>query len=410
MQKDISTCYDLSIKNLLNNATEFGLLAASPNTIESKEKDYTSLFSRDLGVCSLGMLASWNPELIALTKTSLITMLEAQSELGQFPQNYMPEKKQIVWWNPGGIDGTLWWCISFLTYYKTTGDKEFYTTYKKHLEKAFIWLTYQDTNNDSLLEQGEASDWADEFPRMGTVLYSNALWYWFVRLRIAVEGKTEYESLRKRIYEGVNTLLWVHKTQDNMTNYVPKNDYTQNNVNAANNIEYTNTQAGYLPYYLGFVSHKSFEMRCDVYANILACLVGLADEKKQFLITDSIIRSGIHLPFPIKVMYPALYPGEPDWKPYMAKGRQNYPWQYHNGGIWPYVGGFWVMWLSKYDKKLAKEQLLQLALANKINNWEFNEYLHGQLGTPIGIALQSWNMGMFLAAYHAVLDKNYSLI
>jgi glycogen debranching enzyme len=398
----INTCYNLSIENLLKNATEFGLLAASPDTFESKEKDYASLFSRDVVVCCLGMLMSGNEKLITLAKTSLITLLESQSPRGQFPQNYIPEKKQIVWWNPGGIDGTLWWSIAFLTYYKITGDKAFYEKYKDRLEKAFTWLTYQDTNNDFLIEQGEASDWADEFPRMGTVLYSNALWYWLVKLRIEVEQRTDFEHLRERIHEGVNTLLWVHKTQDNLLDYVPQNTYTTNHVYAKNHIEYTNTHAGFLPYYLGFVSHKTFEMRCDVYANILACLVGLADEKKQYLITDSIIRSGIHLPYPIKVMYPALYPGEPDWKPYMAKGRQNYPWQYHNGGIWPYVGGFWVMWLAKYNKKLAGQQLEQLALANKVNNWEFNEFLHGQLGTPIGIPLQSWNMAMFLAAHQAV--------
>ena len=30
------------------------------------------------------------------------------------------------------------------------------------------------------------------------------------------------------------------------------------------------------------------------------------------------------------------------WRPYMARHRQNFVWQYHNGGIWPMVGGLWV--------------------------------------------------------------------
>ena len=87
----------------------------------------------------------------------------------------------------------------------------------------------------------------------------------------------------------------------------------------------------------------------------------------------------------------------------MAKGRQNYPWQYHNGGIWPYIGGFWVALLAKIDKKRAKQELTNLAHANALNNWEFNEYLHGQLGTPMGIPLQTWNMSMYLFAYHEVM-------
>jgi hypothetical protein len=60
------------------------------------------------------------------------------------------------------------------------------------------------------------------------------------------------------------------------------------------------------------------------------------------------------------------------------------------------------MWLTQYDKNLAREELEKLALANQLNDGEFNEYLHGQLGTPMGIPYQSWNMGMFIAAYHAV--------
>ena len=86
----------------------------------------------------------------------------------------------------------------------------------------------------------------------------------------------------------------------------------------------------------------------------------------------------------------------------MTKGRQNYPWQYHNGGVWPYIGGFWVTWLAKYDKKIAKSELENLAKANAVNNWEFNEYLHGQLGTPMGVPYQSWNMAMYIKAYQAV--------
>jgi hypothetical protein len=50
---------------------------------------------------------------------------------------------------------------------------------------------------------------------------------------------------------------------------------------------------------------------------------------------------------------------------------------------------------------LAKKELEKLAAANALNNWEFNEYLHGQNGTPMGIPHQTWNMSMYLAAYHA---------
>ncbi|MBI2028642.1 MAG: hypothetical protein HYT07_03460 [Candidatus Levybacteria bacterium] len=400
----ISKCYGLSTKNLIQNSTRFGLLAASPTNLESKAKNYTSLFTRDIGVSSLGILSSQNQKLIDILRTSLITLTESQSKLGQFPFYYIPETKTVRWWAPGAIDSTLWWCIAFLNYYKSTNDKQFFDKYNSNLEKAFTWLTYQDTNNDSLLEQGESADWADEMPRHGTVLYSNTLWYWLVKLRAEVEKRNDLIPLQTEIYESFNTLFWTHKQEDNTLNYVPENNFTLKNVYSKGVIEYTNTHAVFLPYYFGFVSYKSFEMRCDVYANILACLVGLADEIKAKLITDFIIRSGSNLPYPVKALYPPIYPGENDWKEQMSKGRQNYPWQYHNGGIWPYIGGFWVKWLSIYDKEIAKKELQKLAQANSLNHWEFNEFLHGQLGTPMGIPLQSWNMAMFIEAYKSTIE------
>jgi glycogen debranching enzyme len=401
-QKIVSECLNQSIKNLQENIGEFGLNAAASRDLESRSKNYTSLFPRDIGVSAIGILASDNKELIKGLKLSLETLVNAQSELGQFPFYYQPEKKFIRWWNPGVIDSTLWWAIAFLLYYQKTNDTVFFEKYKNALEKAFVWLTYQDTNHDMLLEQGEASDWADEMPRQGIVLYSNTLWYWLITLRIEVEGKKELSHLKSKVYEAFNTILWIHKMKDNNVDYMPDNEYIREHTFSKGIIEYTNAQAVYLPYYLGFVSHKSYEMRCDVLGNILACFVGLADKEKSNRITDFILRSGINLPYPVKALYPPIYPGEQDWVNYMSKGRQNYPWQYHNGGIWPFIGGFWVMWLTQYDKNLAREELEKLALANQLNDGEFNEYLHGQLGTPMGIPYQSWNMGMFIAAYHAV--------
>ena len=399
----IEQCKDHCIELLKSNATEYGLLAASPKSDEGKKKEYTSLFSRDIGVSSLGMLASKNPELIKIVENSLNNLAAAQSELGQFPFFTQPEYKKTQWWMPGSIDSTVWWCIALIKHLELTGNSDYYNSHKENLEKAFTWLLYQDTNNDSLIEQGECSDWADEMPRHGAVLYTNSLWYWLVSLRVQVEKREDLIPLQKRIHEAANTLLWVHKGGDNNLNYVPDNDYVKNNAFAPNIIEWANVRTVYLPYYLGFVGHRSYEQRCDVYGNILACISGVADKEKSEIFTDFVFRSGVNLPYPVKVLYPPIYPGEADWKDYMSKGRQNYPWQYHNAGIWPYVGGFWVYWLSMYDKEKALLELYNLARANHENNWEFNEYLHGQHGTPMGITQQSWNMGTFLLAYYSLL-------
>lgn len=396
--------YSIALEKLKNNLTNDGLLAAAPFSFEGEQKAYTALYSRDIGISALGILASGDEPLIAGLKQSLTSLAKAQSKLGQIPFYVKPEENTTQWRTPGSIDGTLWWCIATLKYVSATDDHAFYAAHREHLEHAFIWLQYQDTNHDSLLEQGEAADWADEMPRQGMVLYSNALWYWLVKLRIEIEERADLQTLAQRIHEGVNTVFWIHKQKDRNISYIPDNHYTQTNVFAKGLIEYINTQVVYLPYYLSYVGHKTYELRCDTLGNILACLVGLADDKQCSQVIQHIIHSGSNRPFPLVALYPPIFPGEPDWRPYMAKGRQNFPHQYHNGGIWPFIGGFWVQLLQKSQPHLAAAELEQLARANQVGDWEFNEYLHGEHGTPMGVPLQSWSMAMYLAAYRTVFD------
>lgn len=93
----------------------------------------------------------------------------------------------------------------------------------------------------------------------------------------------------------------------------------------------------------------------------------------------------------------------------MENHNLNFPYQYHNGGCWPYIGGFWVMALKNVkENKLAESELTKLAQTNKINNWQFNEWFHGKTGKPMGMAGQSWNAANFILAYH-YLRGNFKL-
>jgi hypothetical protein len=47
----------------------------------------------------------------------------------------------------------------------------------REVDRAIDWLLAQEHQRFRLLQQNEASDWADIMPRSGYVLYSNALWY-----------------------------------------------------------------------------------------------------------------------------------------------------------------------------------------------------------------------------------------
>ena len=90
----------------------------------------------------------------------------------------------------------------------------------------------------------------------------------------------------------------------------------------------------------------------------------------------------------------------------MGRHRQNMVYQYHNGGCWPMVGGFWVMALAALgERKRARLALERLAEANALNGMQFNEWFHGLTGEPMGMAGQSWNAAAFLLAAAALEQR-----
>jgi glycogen debranching enzyme len=70
------------------------------------------------------------------------------------------------------------------------------------------------------------------------------------------------------------------------------------------------------------------------------------------------------------------------------------------------VGGFYVAALVKAGRLAeAERQLERLAEANRQGlhqEWEFNEFLHGQTGRPMGAIGNAWSAGMYVYAHAAV--------
>ena len=150
----------------------------------------------------------------------------------------------------------------------------------------------------------------------------------------------------------------------------------------------------------------------DSLGNILAIVFGLADKDKSKKILWYIEKKRINKPFPVKCLDPPFYRNTKDWQPYFDKCISEPHW-YLNGGIWPYIGGFYVAALVKvkYYKKAEKE-LENLAKANmsKGIKWRFSEWLDAKKGNPRGSEYQSWSIGMYLYAYQCVKKKKVLLV
>jgi glycogen debranching enzyme len=141
-----------------------------------------------------------------------------------------------------------------------------------------------------------------------------------------------------------------------------------------------------------------------VFGNVLAVLLGLADAKAAKRTLDALTKAQVANPYPVRVVTRPIKRNSPVWRPYMARHRQNLVWQYHNGGIWPMVGGFWIMALAATRRRAqARSELVKLARVCALGNWSFTEWLHGKTLAPRGMPGQSWNAAAFLMAEHAVL-------
>ena len=105
---------------------------------------------------------------------------------------------------------------------------------------------------------------------------------------------------------------------------------------------------------------------------------------------------------PVKSVYPSVRPGEPGWRDYY--GDTNQPGCYHNGGVWPFLGGFYVAALVHAGRQEdAEEALSRLTALNEAGS--FNEWHHGVTAEPAGVPDQAWSAGMYLYACECVRTR-----
>jgi hypothetical protein len=140
--------------------------------------------------------------------------------------------------------------------------------------------------------------------------------------------------------------------------------------------------------------------------NLLAILLGTADPRKAHKILDYLHGCGLNEPHPVQALYPPIREGEKDWREYYRVRNLNQPHHYHNGGAWPFIGGFYVAALVQAGRlDEANYQLAKLAKMNRLGKqgeWEFNEWFHGLSGRPMGFAGQSWSAALYIFAHESV--------
>ena len=341
---------------------------------------YPEPYTRDLMICLPGVLVSGNQKLIAAYKKVLRTLAKNQSPNGHIPSLvHDPEDR-------GASDCTPLFLVGTGLYRKATQDTEFLA---EAVEKALTWMRYQSPSDRVLVAQLPTSDWRDEQWVLGYGLYVNTLVYTYLKLF----GQTEDAA----------------RLKDEMGRFAIAEERQHRHVHEGLVLKHK-------PYY-AFWSYKIYQSeRFDLLGNSLAILSGIASPTRAASLASWIEHEyqtlreknelGINLP---PNFFPYTKPSDPDWMPRYEI--YNQPGQYHNGGIWPFICGFYIAALVAVGKhKTAEKKLLDLTHAVKPYRVEktdfgFNEWLNAYDGKPMGQDWQSWSAAMYLYAAKCVETK-----
>lgn len=376
----VDACTQASLALLEANLTPHGILAAS-RTEAAVARRYTRIFGRDAAICVMAMCGSGVPALEHGAVASLDALAAQQAANGQIPKYVDPEGQDADFWYLGCIDATLWWLIA-VDHVRRHG-KVGATHWADGVQRAVGWLLAQEHQHFRLLQQNEASDWADIMPRSGYVLYTNALWF-DVKRRFGIAQADETRHHFNHLFNPFQRDLPEYHRARLLQHYARRGRRDPG-------------------LYLSFVNLAVVGDEGDVFGNVLAIQAGLADEAMAHSIVNTIEGARASDPYPVRVVLHPLSPQHDLWRAYMGRHRQNLVHQYHNGGIWPFVGGFWAMALAKLGLEAEGwAELAKLARANELDGWRFTEWFHGRTLAPMGMAGQSWNAATFLLARRAL--------
>jgi sucrose-6F-phosphate phosphohydrolase len=401
--------YEKAIEAVKYNITPLGFSACSleHNYSLGTDTNYRSVWARDGAITIIGTipLTKKDEEIHNCQIATFDTLLSHVSPSGQVPSNVSIDDNTPDYSGVGGIcsiDSGMWLIIAFYEYIKTTRKLDYLRENLNTLQCVMDWLSAHDGNNDALLEIPEAGDWTDLLGRSYNILYDEVLWY---RTNICFGRLLEMIGKEEQAGDYIRWSQVIKK--EIQLNFWPSTSQKMFESISFAESQYSLGDARYL---IAQVTPFDFSWRCDVYGNILAFLYDVIDLEKAEHACRFMWGIGASDPYPVRNLYPAIMPGDPDWRSYYTVNLLNLPHHYHNGGIWPFVGATWVRFLQKVGlEDTALKELCKLAHLNKLGmryEWEFNEWAHGKTGRPMGKMFQAWSAAQFILSCHRLKIVN----
>ncbi|HKK17586.1 MAG TPA: glycoside hydrolase 100 family protein [Opitutales bacterium] len=373
---------------------EYGFLATT-----QRHDNYNRVWGRDSCIAGLAALLTNDDELIEGCRLSLETLAKYQGPHGEIPSNVDPETERVsLGGTAGRVDADLWFVITCCEYWKRTENDDFMDGMLEALEKVRHLLGAWEFNNRGLIYVPPTGDWADEYMQSGYVLYDQLLYLQaqraFGEIHRHKHGGCDHALDEKtaRLEHLIRANYWFAEACK-----TPADIYHE--VLFKKGCEAAPRRNG--QYWMPFFSPVGYGYRFDSMANALVMLFEVADDDQCEAVDDYIAQHIV--PDKLKLLpafSPVITPKDEGWDDLQmtfSHTFKNKPHEYHNGGLWPMVTGFYAASLAQRGhKKAAKAYTEGIHQANLADNDDkeahpFPEFLHGKKLKPSGTSQMAWS-------------------
>lgn len=406
-------------------STPSGIYAAGATDDSLERGDhYRSIWARDAAFAILGLAGAHE---LSEVPAHVARRVAAQASLEtlarhQFPSGQIPT---VVWEHgydgkgepyadcgeTGGIDSVSLFVIAAAAC--ATLEIPLSERVVAAIAPALTWLVARDSNQTGLIDSPPSGDWMDStLSRSGKTLYNNVLLAQALSCAHLVDGrdKEHRAALALDLRDRINVAFW--PTSDVEWGYMVRplgttvrtpapffpHPATAAAYRAAINESRTN--------YLSHIVYAEFVDQCDCLGNILTALFDIAPPERAAAVLTHIGAAYATMPAPGATLLTSVSAQDPSGTyrahvdPYQGPRWRNPPGSYHNGGIWPFIGGLFIVAARKATPDIDASAHLQ-SLARCCLDTDFCEWVDPISGRTEGNTAQAWSAAMFLYA-HAV--------
>lgn len=379
----------------------------------TERDNYNRIWSRDGCIMGVAALLSGDVELIDGFRRTLETLARNQGPHGEIPSNVDPATQRVSYGGSAGrVDGNLWFLIGCGRYWETTGDATFLRRMLEPIEKVRFLLGAWEYNNRGLLYVPLTGDWADEYVHTGYVLYDQLLYLQAQRELCGIHrhlhrsADHDLEDRMARLKHLIRDNYWFEEDGE-VPEYVYHDVLYKKGVDAAPRCRNL--------HWMSFFTPAGYGYRFDTLSNVLVSLMNVAGPEKaenvDRYIAEHIAQDDLMV---LPAFHPVITPKDEDWEELQMTFSytfKNKPYEYHNGGLWPMVTGFYVADLAARGKTdLARRYLADIHKANaapmKGEPWSFPEYLHGKTHKPEGTQYCGWSAAAAVIGEAALEGKS----